>query len=458
MALYISILEVGGNVVVSGTGTVNLTGLSAPTSDAISQSITPQFNRIFVASGNSSYNVDVYTGLTATTIIGSGTVTVGSSGSGSSVFGIDGSLNKFFVQEGYVSGDPLQASTTYNSNSLAGLGVDAGTYIFSLPSDTITIQVGPAPTPTPTPTKTPTNTPTNTPTKTSTPTNTPTKTSTPTNTVTPTKTSTPTNTATNTPTPSNTPGVCKTYQLNGGNNGSSFVFTNCDGDSSTVSVGTGLSIQRCAVFVTLISGNGSVVTLGSCPLPSATPTPTPSITPSNTVTPSVTPTKTATNTPTPTKTPTNTPTNTSTLTPTKTSTPTNTPSITASNTSTNTPTPTKTPTTTPTNTVTPTKTATNTPTPTKTATNTPTSTVTPTKTSTPTPTPTPFGVFDVDSVYDYGTGQTGSFSGGTWESPPFPLEPPHPSDWVPYGADGQRQGVVVDLSAIQIGGFNGLNN
>jgi hypothetical protein len=84
--------------------------------------------------------------------------------------------------------------------------------------------------------------------------------------------------------------------------------------------------------------------------------------------------------------------------------------------------------------------------------------VTPTKTSTPTPTPTPFGVFDADSVYEYGTGQTGSFSGGTWESPPFPLEPPHPSDWVPYGADGERQGVVVDLSAIQLGGFNGLNN
>jgi len=216
------------------------------------------------------------------------------------------------------------------------------------------------------------------------------------------------------------------------------------------------------------------VDYGDCVTCQAVVTPTPTVTSTQTNTPTVTPT------------------NTSTLTPTKTSTPTNTPSITASNTSTNTPTPTKTPTTTPTNTVTPTKTATNTPTPTKTATNTPTPSVTatrtstptntptpsvtatktstptntptqtqsptPTNTSTPTPTPTPFGVFDVNDQYEYGPGQEGSFSGGTWDSPPFPAEPPHPIDWVPFGPNGERQGTVVDLSAITLGGFNGLNN
>ena len=216
------------------------------------------------------------------------------------------------------------------------------------------------------------------------------------------------------------------------------------------------------------------VDYGDCVTCQAVVTPTPTVTSTQTNTPTVTPT------------------NTSTLTPTKTSTPTNTPSITASNTSTNPPTPTKTPTTTPTNTVTPTKTATNTPTPTKTATNTPTPSVTatrtstptntptpsvtatktstptntptqtqsptPTNTSTPTPTPTPFGVFDVNDQYEYGPGQEGSFSGGTWDSPPFPAEPPHPIDWVPFGPNGERQGTVVDLSAITLGGFNGLNN
>lgn len=476
--LSISIVEVGADVVATVSGAIDLSGLTVDVTQAVVDGINGGGGGELKFSNSTLTRYNGMSSGVAQGAFGSNTLTPGDTLSINNEFAflsLTTATPILLVDAGYTSNTAISGTLTFLSKSLFTMGLTAGSYSWDWNGglNTLSLQVGPGPTSTPTPTQTqtptntptnagitptPTNTTTNTPTKTSTPTNTPTKTSTPTNTVTPTKTSTPTNTATNTPTPSNTPGVCKTYQLNGGNNGSSFVFTDCDGFSSTVSVGIGLSIQRCAVFVTLISGNGSVVTLGSCPLPSATPTPTPSITPSNTVTPSVTPSNTATKTPTPTKTPTNTPTNTSSPTPTKTSTPTNTPSITPSNSSTNTPTPTKTPTTTPTNSVTPTKTATNTPTPTKTPTNTPTSTVTPTKTSTPTPTPTPFGVFDVDSVYEYGTGQTGSFSGGTWQSPPFPLEPPHPSDWVPYGADGERQGVVVDLSAIQIGGFNGLNN
>jgi hypothetical protein len=453
MSLLFTLTEVGGNVVFSGTGTVNTAGLGASVLYNSGDDINSDLATIIVTAGNNGLN---FAGISGPVTMGvAGTSPAPSSSSGDLV-GVNGFNLRLYLPTGYVSGTQLDSTATYNGTTLAGIGFTLGTYTYTWGAggnaDSLTVQIGPAVTPTPT------NTPTNTSTPTKTPTNTPTKTSTPTNTVSPTKTSTPSSTATNTPTPSNTPGVCKTYQLNGGNSGSSFLLIDCDGNPLTVLVGSNLSQVRCATFVNLISGNGSRVTLGSCPLPSSTPTPTPSITPSNTATPSVTPTKTATNTPTPTKTATSTPTNTVTQTPTKTSTPSNTPSVTPSITASNTVTPTKTPTTTPTNTVTPTKTATSTPTPTKTATNTPTSTVTPTKTSTPTPTPTRFGVFDANEVYDYGTGQTGSFSGGTWESPPFPLEPPHPSDWVPYDADGEKQGVVVDLSAIQIGGFNGLNN
>ena len=180
------------------------------------------------------------------------------------------------------------------------------------------------------------------------------------------------------------------------------------------------------------------------PTVTSTQTNTPTVTQTNT--PTVTPTNTASNTPTPSVTTTQTPTNTQTQTPTPTNTNTNTPtpSVTATRTST------------PTNTPTPSVTATKTSTPTNTPTQ--TQSPTPTNTSTPTPTPTPFGVFDVNDQYEYGPGQEGSFSGGTWDSPPFPAEPPHPIDWVPFGPNGERQGTVVDLSAITLGGFNGLNN
>jgi hypothetical protein len=35
---------------------------------------------------------------------------------------------------------------------------------------------------------------------------------------------------------------------------------------------------------------------------------------------------------------------------------------------------------------------------------------------------------------------------------------PHPADWVPVGPDGGKQGTVIDLSAVQLGGMHGLNN
>jgi hypothetical protein len=168
-----------------------------------------------------------------------------------------------------------------------------------------------------------------------------------------------------------------------------------------------------------------------------TPTPTASVTP--------TPTQTATNTPTQTQTPTKT----STPTQTQTQTPTNTSTQTQSPTQTQTPTRTSTPTQTPTNTSTPTQTPTQTATRTSTPTQTPTQTAT--STSTPTPTPTPFGVFEVNQQYEAEACIT--CSGVTYTE-----AYPHPVDWVPVGPDGQRQGTVIDLSAVELGGMHGLNN
>ena len=245
------------------------------------------------------------------------------------------------------------------------------------------------------------------------------------------------------------------------------------------------------------------------PTQTKTPTPTPSVTTTNTPTPSVT--TTATQTPTASVTPTQTQTGTPAVTPTNTAsntpTPTVTPSVTA--TGTQTPTPTKTPP------VTPTNTTTTTPTPSVTTTKTPT----PTVTLTPSPTPPGFWVitdcaetsyiveisgaspnigemylftFDginpqygcyfvtdtsygpitntatfvdgpftdcqecgtvytgvsVNQFYEYTADMEGSFSGGTL---PAGTTVPHPV----YATQG---GVAIQLNAVTIGGFNGLNN
>ena len=193
-----------------------------------------------------------------------------------------------------------------------------------------------------------------------------------------------------------------------------------------------------------------------------TPTKTPSVTPTTTSTPTVTPT----NTLTPTKTPT--PSVTTTKTPTPSVTTTTTPTVTQTNTPTVTPTPSITASQTPTPSITasrtptqtqtgtPTLTPTNTPTTTTTKTPTPTQAGTPasTPTNTPTPTKTPFySGISVNQFYQYTAEMEGSFSGGTL--PPGTVIP-----YASYVSDTKNGETiqVIQLNAIALGGFNGLNN
>lgn len=199
----------------------------------------------------------------------------------------------------------------------------------------------------------------------------------------------------------------------------------------------------------------AVVTPTPTPSTTATPTPsvtkTPTVTPTTTTTPTVTPSITASPTPTVSATNSPTPSNTTSATPTPTVTATNspTPSITASAT------PTPSVTTTETPTPTPSGTAAVTPTPTGTAavTPTPTQSVTPTETPTPTPTPTQFGVFSANTYYEFTDEMFGSYSGGTYSSSLGPL--PRPAN---QAMIGDERGTVIEMSAIKIGGFDGLNN
>lgn len=200
------------------------------------------------------------------------------------------------------------------------------------------------------------------------------------------------------------------------------------------------------LVVTAAIFNGPWNTCVEC-LGDVTPTPTASVT------------QTPTNTPTVTQTPTNTSTNTSTPTPTNTQTPTNTATQTQTPTNTTTSTNTPTPTNTSTPTQTPTNTATRTPTPSITASPTGTAAVTPTPTgtpaTTPTATPTPSVTIGfvkyVNQQYQYTIGMLGNVSGGTYVTS---------GTSVPYQVMTSEDGdeVIVQLNAIALGGFNGLNN
>jgi hypothetical protein len=216
------------------------------------------------------------------------------------------------------------------------------------------------------------------------------------------------------------------------------------GSNSCYTIGAGIDTPLAAVATIY---NGPWNTCLEC-IGDVTPTPTASVTttPTNTPTVTQTPTNTTTKTPTPTPTNTQTPTNTVTNTQTPTNTSTTTQTQTPTNTATTTPTPTNTTTRTPTPSVTasPTGTAPITPTPTGTPNTTPT--------STPTPSVTIGFVKYVNQQYQYTIGMLGNVSGGTYMVPSGAT--------VPYQVMTSEDGdeVIVQLNAISLGGFNGLNN
>lgn len=142
----VSLAQVGSNVVATGSGTINLSGLTffASTSDSVV--ISPDGGYITLGKlGNTS--IGAYTGFTGPTSFGAGGITGASSGSGDFV-GIDGSEGMLAVPHGYVSGSALSDSATYDNQTFASLGVTQGTYVWTWgttaagDSDSLTLNVG----------------------------------------------------------------------------------------------------------------------------------------------------------------------------------------------------------------------------------------------------------------------------------------------------------------------------
>jgi hypothetical protein len=261
MALNIIVSEVGANLVISGSGTLNVAALTLVSSGATVISDTnsnPGLGIIFLDNGGSTTLFDVYTGFSPSTFFGSNIVKLGNVFSGDS-FGISVDDGDIYLPTGYTSSSVINGSMTINNSTLVEAGFLAGTYTYSWGSggsaDSIIINAVASVTPTPTPTST--ETPTPTPTVTNTSSTTPTPSQTGTIAATPTPTGTIDATPTQTPTPSITASQTQTPTPS--------------------------------------------ITASQTPTPSITASQTPTITQTQTQTPTVTTTQTPTPTPTPTR-------------------------------------------------------------------------------------------------------------------------------------------------------------
>lgn len=76
--------------------------------------------------------VDLYTGFTGPMSFGGQGQPnpFATSGSGDLV-GINGIFNRLAVPQGYVSGDPLSDTSTYDNQTIASLGATPGTYVWT---------------------------------------------------------------------------------------------------------------------------------------------------------------------------------------------------------------------------------------------------------------------------------------------------------------------------------------
>jgi hypothetical protein len=151
-AFVATIEQVGSNVVVTGSGTINLGGLSLQTSGLAISSMEPAAGSLVIVT---SVFTGLYSGIVSgPSAFGSGGQTISNSSSGAPAGIFVSSYNDLIFPSDYVSGTDLSDSSTYDNATFATLGLSPGTYTWTFGSvadsdaDSFTIQVG-APVPEP---------------------------------------------------------------------------------------------------------------------------------------------------------------------------------------------------------------------------------------------------------------------------------------------------------------------
>lgn len=149
-AYTVTLTQQGSNVVASGSGTIDLAGLTFITSGSTMPEIAPTFAT--EATGMAG-TVDEYSGAQGPVSFGPGVFTSANMGTGDLV-GIQQLIGEpagfVFVPMGYASEAPLSDTATYAGQSFTSLGVTPGTYVWTwtppgtaATDDIFTLQVAP---------------------------------------------------------------------------------------------------------------------------------------------------------------------------------------------------------------------------------------------------------------------------------------------------------------------------
>jgi hypothetical protein len=142
-AFIATIEQVGGDVVVTGSGSLNLSDLTFIEDAGTISGMYPDAGRLSIGPSASVSTSIYYVNSSGPSNFGSGGITSPSSGgSGDRVSLEDGYV---YVPSGYVSGAPLSDTSTYADQTLSSLGLTLGTYVTTWgnggAADSFTIQI-----------------------------------------------------------------------------------------------------------------------------------------------------------------------------------------------------------------------------------------------------------------------------------------------------------------------------
>ncbi len=139
-----TINQVGTSVVGTGSGTVDLAGLTFLGSGSLAAGVNPSIAAFNAGSGP----FDFYSGVSGPTSFGIGGPSFPASSSTGNPVSIFGQAGELRLPQGYLTGGPLSGTFTFNNATFAGLGVTPGTYVWTwgtgVHADSFTLQIGPA--------------------------------------------------------------------------------------------------------------------------------------------------------------------------------------------------------------------------------------------------------------------------------------------------------------------------
>ena len=127
-AYTVTLEQMGSNVVATGSGAIDLTGMSPLAPGFGGPGLAPNVGD--VATGPTALtSVNLYTGFSGPTSFGPGSGAVPDSGTGDAVgiFG-DVSVDLLIVPSNYVSDTALSSTSTFDNATIASLGATPGTY------------------------------------------------------------------------------------------------------------------------------------------------------------------------------------------------------------------------------------------------------------------------------------------------------------------------------------------